>query len=488
MSQTDLLIVRPGNQKSLYGDLSARHLTGIEPPLWAALQAAFIRQQGFSVEIIDAEVLLLSHAETAEKIKALKPALVQVAVSGTNPSASTWNMTGAGVLLRHLKGTAPELKTIISGLHPSALPERTLKEEAVDYVCQGEGFHTIRQLLQMVKANALAPTKVPGLWYRDNGRVASTPRAPLIKQLDELPMPAWDLLPMAKYRAHNWHCLGGKYDRQPYGVIYTSLGCPYTCSFCCINSFFGKNLIRYRSPEKVVEEIRFLARNYGIRNIRIIDEMFVLRSAHVLKLCDLIIGAGFDLNMWVYARVDTVSAEMLQKMKLAGINWVCYGFESANQAVLDSVRKGYAQTDVYEAVRLTRAAGINILANYMFGLPDDNLPTMQQTLEQAKELNCEFANFYCCMAYPGSKLYDQALAQGARLPDSWEGYSQLSPETLPLPTKHLTSAEVLHFRDQAFQNYFSNPAYLAMIEKKFGPSAAAEIKKMLQGEIKRKYA
>lgn len=488
MPQTDLLIVRPGNQKSLYGELSAQRLTGIEPPLWAALQGAFIRQQGLSVEIIDAEVNGFSHALTAEKIKERKPRLVQVAVSGTNPSASTWNMTGAGILLRQLNTIAPELKTVLSGLHPSALPERTLREEAADYVCQGEGFQTLLQLLEMLKANRFAPEKVPGLWYRANGSVAATPRPPLINKLDELPMPAWDLLPMPSYRAHNWHCLGGKYARQPYGVIYTSLGCPYTCSFCCINSFFGKNTIRYRSPEKVVEEIKFLVSNYGIHNIRIIDEMFVLREAHVLKLCELISQAGFELNMWVYARVDTVSQQMLEKMKRAGINWVCYGFESANQDVLNSVRKGYVKTDVSEAVRLTREAGINILANYMFGLPDDNLATMQETLEQAKELNCEFANFYCCMAYPGSKLYDQAIANGTKLPDSWEGYSQLSSETLPLPTRHLNSAEVLRFRDQAFKDYFANPAYLAMIERKFGPAAVAEIKKMLQLDLKRKYA
>ncbi|MCX6993106.1 MAG: radical SAM protein [Kiritimatiellaeota bacterium] len=488
MAATDLLIVRPGNQKSLYGDLSARKLTGIEPPLWAAMLAAYIRHHGFRVEILDAEVMHWSHAETAEKIKAINPRLVQVAVSGTNPSASTWNMTGAGILIRHLKTVAPELTTVLSGLHPSALPERTLNDEAVDYICQGEGFHTIQGLLQTAQTDASALAKVPGLWYRQDGHVVSTPRAPLIKNLDDLPMPAWDLLPMEDYRAHNWHCLGGKYDRQPYGIIYTSLGCPFNCSFCCINSFFGKNMIRFRSPEKVVEEIQFLVSSYGIKNIRIIDEMFVLRPSHVMKLCDLIISRGFDLNMWVYARVDTVTPDMLKKMKQAGINWICYGFESANQDVLDGVRKGYEKTDVYEAVRMTRAAGIHILANYMFGLPDDDHKTMQETLDQAKELNCEFANFYCCMAYPGSKLYDEAVARGVRLPDSWDGYSQLSYETLPLPTKHLAPAEVLRFRDHAFKEYFSNPAYLAMIEKTFGSQALNEIRNMLEGEIKRKHA
>ncbi len=486
MSQTDLLIVRASNQKSLYGDLSARKLTGIEPPLWAAMHAAFIRTQGFSVQLLDAEALHWSHAQTAEAILAQKPRLVEIAVSGTNPSASTWNMTGVGVLLRQLKEKAPALPLLLSGLHPSALPRQTMQEEAADYVCQGEGFYTLLALLRQMADNTLQPATVPGLWFRKGAEICSTARAELIKNLDELPMPAWDLLPMREYRAHNWHCLGGL-QREPYGVIYTSLGCPFNCSFCCINSFFGKNTIRFRAPEKVVEEIRYLVDNFGIRNLRIIDEMFALRPEHVHKLCDLINASGFDLNIWVYARVDTVTPLMLTKMRAAGIRWICYGFESANQNVLDSVRKGYAKTDVFEAVRMTREAGIHILANFMFGLPEDNQETMRQTLRLAMELNCEFANFYCCMAYPGSKLYDQAIAQNIKLPESWDGYSQLSHETLPLPTKHLTSAEVLLFRDQAFREYYSNPKYLAMIAKTFGEQSVAEIHQMLSGRLERKH-
>ena len=122
----DVLLVKPGNQRQLYGELSAFKLTGIEPPLWASLLAGYLRDLGYSVELLDAEVDQLGLKETAEKIRDIKPLLVVISVSGSNPSASTMNMDGAENILRHLKQTSPQTKTLLHGLHPSALPERTL--------------------------------------------------------------------------------------------------------------------------------------------------------------------------------------------------------------------------------------------------------------------------------------------------------------------------------------------------------------------------
>jgi len=144
---------------------------------------------------------------------------------------------------------------------------------------------------------------------------------------------------MKKYRAHNWHCLADIHHRQPYGVIYTSLGCPFHCSFCCIHALFGKPGIRYRSAQKVIEEIDFLVKTFNIRHFKIADELFTLDERHVTEICNSIIDRKYDLNIWAYARPDTVTSRMLKKMKKAGIHWLAYGFESANQKVLDNVHK-----------------------------------------------------------------------------------------------------------------------------------------------------
>ncbi|MFC1918752.1 B12-binding domain-containing radical SAM protein [Chloroflexota bacterium] len=485
----DLLLVNPGARSQVYGSLGSS-LAGIEPPLWAGLIAAFIRENGCSVEILDAEAENLSPEDTASQIAGRNPLLAGIIVLGSNPSASsTPKMTAAGEVAKALREKMPEIRILFGALHPSALPEQTLREEETDFVCQGEGFYTILQLLEILKSEQEpADHQIPGLWYKVAGVIKSNPLAPLVNP-DDLPMAAWDLMPMDKYRAHNWHCFDNINQRQPYAMIYTSIGCPFNCSYCNIHALYdSKPGIRFRSPEKVVEEIDFLVRNYKVRNIKFLDELFALREDHVNRICDLIIQGGYDLNIWAYARVDTINGAMLKKMKRAGINWVGYGIESASRTVLQGVTKRFEQDEVKRAVALARDAGIYIMGNFIFGLPDDDMVTMRETLDMAKDYNFEYVNFYTAMAYPGSQLYHEAIKQGIRLPEVWHGYGQYGEETLPLPTKYLSAAEVLRFRDEAFKEYFSNPKYLEMIGDKFGPKVVEHIKGMLKHEIHRKFA
>lgn len=485
----DLLLVNPGNRKECYGNL-AESLAGIEPPLWCALIAGFVRKYGYSVEIIDADAENWSPEYTAEKIADFNPLLAGIVVLGTNPSASsTPKMTVVGQTLRELKSRAPGIKTILSGLHPSALPERTLREEKVDFVCQGEGFFTFLDLLQVLKSGGNPKEEeIKGLWYMSEGKVISFPMASPVENLDELPFAAWDLLPLEKYRAHNWHCFQDLNKRQPYVAIFTSLGCPFNCSYCPVHALYGRPGIRFRSPENVISEIDLLVRNYNITNIKIVDELFVLKEDRVMRLCDLIIARGYKLNIWVYARIDTVNETVLKKMKKAGVNWLCFGIESANNRVRAGVSKKISQDRIKKAIDMTHAAGIYALGNFIFGLPDDDLQTMQETLNMAKELNCEYVNFYVTMAYPGSRLYEEALNQGIGLPEQWHGYGQYSQETLPMSTKFISASEVLRFRDNAFREYFTNPEYIEMIRERFGVKSVQHIEDMLKATIKRRLA
>lgn len=478
MKRLDLLIVKPGAQKALYQELG-ESLSGREPPLWAALLAAFIREKGFKVQIIDAEV---EFDRLVPTVRIYQPRIIAIVVSGTNPSASTMNMIGARAILEKIAGFDFRFLTILIGLHPSALPERTLKEEPVDLVCQGEGFCTLLDLLCGVDYK-----NIRGLCYKEKKDPVCNPRSELVNP-DQLPMPAWDLLPMEKYKAHNWHCFGRLQERAPYGVIYTSLGCPFNCSFCCINAIFGEHKIRYRNIYEVIKEIDFLVRNYSIKNFKIIDEMFALNESRVIELCDLIIERRYNLNIWAYARVDTVSRKMLGKMKQAGINWLGIGFESGNKRIRDRVTKGsFNNQKLREAVELIRANGIYIGANFIFGLPGDSLETMQETVRLAEELNCEYTNFYVAMAYPGSQLYRElSVDNGSLLPDSWSGYSQFSYETQPLPTEFLSPAEILRFRDSAFNGFYNSEDYQDMILAKFGRETLRHIKDMLRHNLKRR--
>ena len=406
------------------------------------------------MKIIDANASRLSPEETADEIIRSGPILTSMVIYGHHPSASTQSMPGASATCKVLKQKAPDLKVIMVGGHVAALPERTLREERVDFTAMGEGIHTVAKLVDVLKSGKKNYAEVPGLLYRENGEIKKGDLDTMMKDLDaDIPELAWDLLDMGKYRAHNWHCFGFTDARQPYASIYTTLGCTFKCTFCCINAPFGGPSYRMRSPKKVVEEIDMLVGKYGVKNIKIADEMFVLNAKHVTDICDLLIERGHDLNIWAYARVDTVKREgLLEKMKRAGFNWLALGIESGSANVRDGVAKSFGQDLIYRSVQRIRDAGINVCANYIFGLPEDDQNSMQATLDIAIDLNAEFANFYSCMAYPGSQLYDDAIKNGVLLPKTWSGYAQHSEDAMPLPTRYLSGGQVLELQGQSFQN------------------------------------
>jgi radical SAM superfamily enzyme YgiQ (UPF0313 family) len=482
----DVLLVNPGSRAAVYQEL-ADDFSAIEPPSLAALFATYLRRHGCTVAIVDAPAENLSPEGVARRIaEHYEPTLVAMVVYGFQPSASTQNMTAAGETCRALKGMG-SYRILMTGTHPAALPARTLNEEAIDFVCDREGPETILLTARALKEKATSFGRIPSLWYRVGNVVMSNPPGELLDNLDgAMPGAAWDLLPMPNYRAHNWHAFEHIHARQPYASIHTSLGCPYKCTFCCINTPFGKPSYRVWDPKTVIAEIGLLVEKYGVRNIKFVDEMFVLNRSHVLGVCDQIIDRGYDVNIWAYARVDTVKDEFLDKLRRAGFRWLALGIESGSKHVRDGVEKGrFGTAQIIETVRKIQGAGINVIGNYIFGLPDDTHESMQETLDLALEASCEFANFYCAMAYPGSKLYSMAVEKGWELPGSWIGYSQHSYETHPLRTDALTAVEVLKFRDEAFMKYFGSAGYLSLARRKFGEAVVANLKEMTGIKIKR---
>lgn len=483
----DLLLINPSSRTDIYQELG-EELTAVEPPLWCRLIAGYARDRGYSVEIIDAEAEGRGPEFVADQVVARRPRLVGMIVFGHQPSASTQQMAAASLNCRAIKSRDPYQPIIIIGGHVAALPERTLREEAVDFACNSEGPITVQELIDEMRTEAPHDfSKVQGLVWWDGETIRSNISPPLIKDLDkDLHGNVWDLLPMDKYRAHNWQCFGDLSSRKPYASIYTSLGCPYKCTFCCINAPFGTNRYRMRSPKAVVAEIELLYNTYGVKTYKIIDEMFVLNERHVVNICDELISRDYDLNIWAYARVDTVRPHMLEKLRKAGFRWLALGIESGSEHVRDGADKSFSQHEIIEIVRQIQSAGISVIGNFIFGLPDDDLETMQETLKLANELNCEFANFYSAMAYPGSPLYRMAVENDWALPATWSGFSQHSYDCLPLPTEKVSAADVLEFRDGAFDRYFTGKRYLDMVTQKFGWETRRHIEGMTRHKLRRK--
>lgn len=483
--RSDVVLINPGGKGPVYGSL-ANEYAAVETPLWLALLAAYLRDRGFRVGIIDAEAEHLTARQAVARALESEPLLCAVGAIGGNPSvSSTPKMPAVRAVLEELRQQSTNVRSVIFGIHPSGVPERTLREEPVDFLCRGETFLCITDLVMALR-NGGDTGNIQGLWYKQNDQVVDRGWARQIENLDVLPLAAWDLLPMDRYRAHNWHCFGHLEDRASYAMVYTSLGCPYNCSYCNIHALYGGGGIRFRSAGKVLEEIDLLVTKYKVRNFKFVDELFVVNPRRMDEVCLGLAERKYDINIWVYARIDTVNEAILGKLYRAGVRWIAYGIEGANTEVRKGVAKGrFDREKILQVIRQTNEAGIYVIGNYMFGLPDDDMSTMQETLDLAVELNCEYANFYVTMAYPGAALYDTAVREGLPLPACWEGYSQFNRHTVPLPSKYLSSAEILRFRDNAFTQYFGSSRYQDMILRKFGQPTLDHVRGLLTHKLPR---
>ena len=503
----NVLFVNPDSSAKTYQGL-AKIYAAMEPPTWALLLAESCRSKGFEVGILDCNAERLTVEQSVRRVDELRPRLVVFVVYGQNPNSGTTSMVGALAIARALKDHHPEIPICFVGSHISALPWEVLAHDCIDIVLLNEGVYALHNLLKSNLGDDLQYIK--GIGYKKQGPGKS--RIPVINppqrvvpqdRMDQdLPGYAWDLLPYREkpldlYRSHFWHAEFDHSRRTPFAAIYTSLGCIFGCDFCMVNiinrvdntdtvNAADSRCMRFWSPEWVKRQMRKLA-DMGVRTLRISDEMFFLNKKHYAPILQQTIDEDFGFKMWAYSRVDTIRRDKLDMFNRAGVNWLALGVESGNQWVRQDVSKGsFKDINIRDVCKMINEAGINILGNYIFGFPEDTRSTMQETLDLALELNTEMANMYPCQSLPGSPMHQLAKRNGWALPDSYEGYAFLSYESQPLQTRYLSPAEVLKFRDEAWQKYFSNPDYLSLVERKFGPQERKNVEDMAGIRLKRK--
>ena len=503
----DVLFITPNNPKTIYQDLSANY-SAIEPPTWSLLLSQSCRSKGYKVSLLDCLAENLNFEQSLEKIKKFNPKLLCFVVYGQNVNAGTTSMSGAVSLANFLK---KKIKAPISfvGSHVQALPLKTLKKEkSIDIIFTNEGVYALWNILKIKNFNYENLIKIKGIAFRDNNKIYfNKPEAvvPTEKMDIDLPGYAWDLLPYNKkpfdlYRSPMWHAEYLEENRSPYAAIQTSLGCQFKCSFCMINLINRSdddeigvagnyNKMRFWSPEFIIKEFDKLL-EYGVKTIRIVDEMFLLNPKYYVPLCKMLSerNKNNELKMWAYSRIDTVKRKNILKLvRDAGIKWLCLGIESGDKKVRLEVAKGkFEDVDVKQVVKQVHESDIEVMANYIFGLPGDTINTMQKTFDLSMDLCTVGWNAYAAMALPGSQLYKNAIENNISLPDSYEGFSFHSYESLPLPTETLTPEQILEFRDKCFLEYHKSDKFLKKIEKKFGKKAIENIKKITSIKLKRK--
>ena len=505
----DVIFINADSSSGAYQELASKY-SAIEPPTWALLLAESVRSQGWNPHIIDALAEKLPDTSVSERVKLLSPRLICFVVYGQNVNAGTTNMSGAVRTAQQIRRDNPSIPIAFIGSHIQALPKQALmQEQIIDFGFTNEGVYALWNILSLDTFDTKSLSNIKGIVWRDEDEtVRINPPEELVpnEKMDiDLPGYAWDLLPFDSrpldlYRSPLWHAEYDESKRSPYAAIQTSLGCNFGCDFCMINiinrndteeigvaSKYSK--MRFWTPRFVEKQIDILA-DMGVRTIRIVDEMFLLYRKHYVPLCELISAKEYapELRMWAYSRVDTVTnPEFLKLVRSAGIRWLALGIESADRAVRLEISKGkFQDVDIKKVVHHIHEADIEVMGNFIVGLPGEDLAKMQKTFELSLELCTSGWNMYAAMALPGSQLYKKALENGYTLPQSYEGFSFHSYETVPMPTEFLSAGQVLKFRDEAFLSYHQNSAFLERINKKYGAGAVDSILKMCQVKLKRK--
>ncbi len=401
----DVCFLIASNAEKSYQKLSKTY-SAIEPPTWALLLAQSCRSVGFKVNILDANAENLSNDDVLKRIKKLKPKVICLVVYGQNVNAGTANMSGAVNITNFLKLKKISCPIIFIGSHVQALPKETLKKEKnIDVVFTNEGVYALRNFLKLKNFSSDELKNIKGIAYRnkDNKIIINLPEkvVPTNRMDIDLPGYAWDLLPYKKrpldlYRSPMWHAEYDFEKRSPYASLQTSLGCVFKCDFCMINLINRNDTdpigvagnysnMRFWSPDFIIQEFDKLI-EMGVETIRIVDEMFLLNPKYYIPLCEKLAERNKEdkLRMWSYSRIDTVKRpEILNLVRKAGIKWLCLGIESGEKSVRLEVAKGkFEDVDVREVIKKVHAADINVMANYIYGLPGDTKDSMKKKTHQ----------------------------------------------------------------------------------------------------------
>ncbi len=411
---------------------------GVLPPLSLGYLAAVVRDLGADVKILDLHALQIPADRAGEHLR-------QDRYDWIGITATTTLVHNARLIAALARREQPQAKIVFGGVHPTVVPEEVLSWPEVDYVVRGEGEVTFTELVAGRPVEGIA-----GLSFRRDRQFVHNPPRELLPDLDALPFPAYDLLPVGRYVP----ALGG-YKRLPAISVITSRGCSGQCSYC--NNFYGRK-VRKRSADNVIAELKLLKERYGIREIYFFDDSFTEFPSKVQALCERMVAERLELTWSCFARFNLVNPELLRAMKAAGCHHASYGIESGDPQLLEAVHKPSSLDRIRQVMAMTRAAGIDILLGFMLGLPGETAATMERTMQFALELDPDMVLFDITTPFPGTELFAWAKRQGLLKSENWSDYDLYTP-LMRLPT--VSEAEIMRFYSQAHRRFYLRPRYLA---------------------------
>jgi anaerobic magnesium-protoporphyrin IX monomethyl ester cyclase len=381
--------------------------------------AAVAEREGMDVRIIDAAAENLSVEQTVTEIREYKPDIAGI-------SSTTAGIVASGKLAEYVKALDKGIITIIGGCHVTSLPEETLAEfSCFDIAVIGEGELTFIEILRAIDETGSMPTTLPGTAHRLNGHVSLNVRRPLIHDLDMLPLPAWRLL---RGFPDSFLPSPARINRFPCASVVLARGCPNRCKFCD-RSVFG-NKVRSYSPAYAINMFKDLANNFGVREILIEDDTFIISPQWVKEFCERFISEKIDITWSCLGRADRVTADILKLMREAGCWHISYGIESGDQGILDAMEKGEELSRMEAAVRWSREAGLKTKGFFMVGFPGETVASLRRTRELALKLHLDDISVMQLTPFPGTALYKIAAEYGVFEKD-WRKMNTLSTVFVP---------------------------------------------------------
>ncbi len=445
-----ILLINPPSEYMIRASLPpvVEDSTGFYPPLGLLYVAAYAEDvEGCEVKLLDCDAQGIHHSDLFEMITAFRPDVVGI-------QAMTFTLIDAVEVARAAKKAAPDALIVMGGPHPTLYPEETISIPEVDVIIRGEGEYTFQALLKALQSGR-SPASIYGALTKDKNTEGypCLEKLDYIQDLDELKMPARHLLDLSRY-------FSSLVAPRRITTMMSSRGCPGKCVFCD-RPQMGK-VFRKRSAESVVKEMTHCVRDLCVKEIIFYDDTFTIDRERVIEICDRITGSGLKVNWDIRARVDTMTPQMISKLRQAGCVRIHYGVETGSPRLQKLIRKNLSLDKVREVFTLTRKAGIETLGYFMIGLPTEGRAEVEETMKMVLSLPMDYAHIATFTPYPGTVIYREALESGFYDRDYWREFAR-APDPHFTPrywNEHFTDAQLLDLLKDAYYQFYSRPGYM----------------------------
>ncbi len=422
-------------------------------PLGLGYLASALREGGHEPELYDAAVEKASFAQVLADAEEANRPYGLVGVTATTPLIyEAWDLAA--------EAKSRQIPTILGGAHLTIMPAESMERPEVDFVAVGEAEGTLLELVEAMENSRTFDDIAGLLWKRDGGEIVQNPARPLCEDLDTIPFPAHDLFKIDRYTNLQPLTDGLDPDARSY-TIMTSRGCPYQCNFC--SKPVTGHTWRPRSVDSVIAEWRWLVKELRATEIGLTDDIWNLKIDRAKEICRRLIAEGLNTVPWVTVhgmKVNHTDQELFDLMKAAGCKRVGFGVESGDDYILKRViRKGQTVDGARRCFRQAKAAGLQTMGFFIFGMPEETAETMDKTIELALELDPDLANFMIAAPFPGTKMYDLLEKHGNIFSHDWRDYA-IHEQKARFEIGELTAELVERKWHEAYRRFYLRPGRL----------------------------